>query len=129
MLVPVTAIYAALLAVFLVILLFPVIKLRNSLRVGLGDGGKSELQQAMRAHGNAAECIPIFLLLLAIFELNHGPQWALHIFGVSFLLARLAHAAGLYATSGRSKGRVGGMVMTITVLLLLAMANVVQVFR
>jgi uncharacterized protein len=129
MLLPITAIYAALLAVFLVILLFPVIKLRNSLRVGLGDGGKSELQQAMRAHGNAVECIPIFLVLLGIFELNRGPAWALHIFGASFLLARLSHAAGLYATSGASKGRVGGMVGTITVLLLLAIANVVQVFR
>ena len=129
MLLPITAIYAALLAVFLVILLFPVIKLRNSLHVGLGDGGKLDLQQAMRAHGNAAECIPIFLLLLAIFELNRGPSWALHIFGVSFLLARLAHAAGLYASSGASKGRVGGMIGTITVLLLLATANVLQVFR
>lgn len=129
MLVPVTAIYAALLAAFLVILLFPVIKLRNSLRVGLGDGAKSELQQAMRAHGNAAECIPIFLVLLAIFESNHGPRLALHIFGAVYLLARLAHAAGLYATSGASKGRVGGMVVTIMVLLLLAIANVLQLFR
>jgi uncharacterized protein len=129
MLVPISAIYAALLAVFLVILLFPVIKLRNSLRVGLGDGGKSELMRAMRAHGNAAECIPIFLVLLAIFELNHGPALALHIFGAAFLLARLAHAAVLYASSGASKGRVSGMVATITVLLLLAIANVVQVFR
>ena len=129
MLLPITAIYAALLAVFLVILLFPVIKLRNSLRVGLGDGGKSDLQQAMRAHGNAAECIPIFLVLLGICELNRRPGWALHIFGASFLLARLAHAAGLYATSGASKGRVGGMIGTITVLLLLAIANVLQVFR
>jgi uncharacterized protein len=129
MLLPITAIYAALLAVFLIILLFPVIKLRNSLRVGLGDGGKSELQQAMRAHGNAVECIPIFLVLLGIFELNHGPALALHIFGAVFLLARLAHAAGLYASSGASKGRVGGMAVTITVLLLLAIANVVQVFR
>lgn len=126
---PVTAIYAALLAVFLVILMFPVIKLRNGLRVGLGDGGKSELQQAMRAHGNAVECIPIFLVLLAVFELNGGPALALHIFGAVFLLARLAHAAGLYATSGASKGRIAGMAATITVLLLLAIANVVQVFR
>jgi len=129
MLVPTTAIYAALLAVFLVILLFPIIKLRNSLRVGLGDGGKSALQQAIRAHGNAVECIPIFLILMAIFELNRGPAWALHIFGAVFLLARLAHAAGLYASSGASRGRVGGMIGTIAVLLLLAMANVVQVFR
>lgn len=129
MLVPITAIYGALLAAFLVILIVPVIKLRRGLRISLGDGGKFDLQQAIRAHGNAVECIPIFLVLLAIFELNRGPALALHIFGMSFLLARLAHAAGLYASAGASKGRVAGTLGTITVLSGLAIANVAQVFR
>ena len=119
----VTAVYAAILALIMVIMAVVVIRLRRGLRVSLGDGGHASLQQAIRAHGNAAEYIPIFLVLLAVFELNRGPLWALHFLGVSFVLARLAHAAGIYAPSGRSGGRVVGMVGTFTVLCLLALGN------
>ena len=129
MLVPITAVYGALLALFLAILTVPVIKLRRGLRVGLGDGGQRSLMQAMRAHGNAAECIPLFIVLLAVYEINHAPAMALHIFGVVFILSRLAHASGLYQSSGASSGRVVGMIGTLTALVALAMANVVQVIR
>lgn len=127
MLVPITAIYGALLALFLVILTVPVIKLRKGLRVGLGDGGQASLQQAVRAHGNAAEFIPLFIALLAIYEINHASATALHIFGVVFVLSRLAHASGLYQSPGASLGRVVGMVGTLTALVALAIANVIQV--
>ena len=129
MIVPITAIYGALLALFLVILTVPVIKLRRGLRIGLGDGGQASLQQAVRAHGNAAEFIPLFIVLLAVYEINHAPAIALHIFGVVFVLSRLAHASGLYQSSGASSGRVAGMVGTLTALVALAVANVVQVIR
>jgi uncharacterized membrane protein YecN with MAPEG domain len=123
-----TAIYAAILALFLVILAMVVISLRRGLRVSLGDGGHASLQQAIRAHGNAAEFIPIFLIMLAAFELNRGPAWAVHAFGASFVLARLAHAAGLYLKGARSNARVVGVVATFTVLIVLALANLRQVF-
>lgn len=129
MLVPVTAIYGALLALILVILTVPVIKLRQGLRVGLGDGGQTSLQQAMRAHGNAAEFIPLFIVLLAVYEINHAPAIALHIFGVVFILSRLAHASGLYQSPGASSGRAAGMIGTLTALVALAIANVIQVIR
>ncbi len=124
---PITAIYASFLALFLLILAVPVIKLRRGLRVGLGDGGHRSLQQAIRAHGNAAEFIPIFIILMAIYELNRAPAMALHIFGVAFLLARLAHAVGLYTSVGHSLGRASGVVGSFTVLVLLACANIWQV--
>jgi len=129
MLVPVTAIYGALLALIIVILTVPVIKLRQGLRVGLGDGGQTSLQQAVRAHGNAAEFIPLFIVLLAIYEINHACAIALHIFGVVFVLSRLAHASGLYQSPGASLGRFVGMVGTLTALVALAIANVIQVIR
>lgn len=124
--VPVTALYAGLLALFLVILVFPVIKLRRGLRVGLGDGGHRALQQATRAHGNAAENIPMFILLLAVYELNHAAPLALHAFGGSFLIARLLHAGGLYASGGTSLGRTAGTAATLLILGALAVANVVH---
>ena len=126
---PITAIYAALLALFLVILVLPIIKLRRGLRVGLGDGGQGSLLQAVRAHGNAAEMIPVFVFLLLIYELNHGPATALHIFGSAFLLVRLAHATGLYSSSGKSMGRVVGTLGSLLAIVALAIANVVQVLK
>ncbi|MEQ1515561.1 MAG: MAPEG family protein [Usitatibacteraceae bacterium] len=127
-LVPITALYAAMLAMLLVILMLAVVKLRRSLRVGLGDGGNRDLQQAIRAHGNATECVPIFLLLLAVFELNHGSVLLLHVFGVAFLTLRVLHAWGLYSSSGASIGRVGGTAGTIGILVTLAIANLFRLF-
>ena len=123
----ITAIYASFLALFLIVLSVPIIRLRRGLRVGLGDGGHTSLQQAVRAHGNAAEFIPVFVILLAIYELNHAPTMALHAFGVAFLLARLAHAWGLYSSTGKSIGRATGVVGTFTVLIVLALANLWRV--
>lgn len=126
--VPVTALYAALFSLLFVILMVAVIKLRRSLRIGLGDGGNRDLQQAIRAHGNAVECVPIFLLMLATLELNHGSAALLHLFGGTFLVVRVAHAWGLYASSGASIGRVAGTAGTMTLLVALAVANLLRLF-
>lgn len=123
----ITAIYGSFLALFLLVLAVPVIKLRRSLRVGLGDGGHKSLQQAIRAHGNAAEFIPIFVILLAIFELNHAPALTLHIYGAIFLAARLAHAWGLYRHSGVSAGRFLGVLGTNGCIIGLAIGNIIKV--
>ena len=123
----ITAVYAAFLALFLVVLSVPIIRLRRGLRVGLGDGGHPSLQQAIRAHGNAVEFIPVFIILLAIFELNRGPAGALHAYGVAFLLARVAHAGGIYANGGASIGRLAGMIGTFSVIVILALANLWRV--
>ena len=96
----VTAVYAAILALFLVIMAVVVIRLRRGLRVSLGDGGHASLQQAIRAHGNAAEYIPIFLVLLAVFELNRGPLWARQI---NRGLVRVAATPGDDATKGTAR--------------------------
>jgi uncharacterized protein len=126
MLTPITSIYASFLALFIVILMFPVIRLRGSLRVGLGDGGQRSLQQAIRAHGNAVEVIPIFLILLAVYELNRASPVALHTFGAIFLVVRLLHVWGLYSSAGSSFGRVAGTAGSIGVLITLAAANIIK---
>ena len=126
--IPVTALYAAMFALLLVILMVAVIKLRRSLRIGLGDGGNRDLQQAIRAHGNAVESVPIFLLMLATLELNHGSVIVLHIFGAAFLVVRIMHAWGLYTSNGASIGRVAGTGGTMTLLAALAIANLLMIF-
>lgn len=125
--VPITALYAGLLALLIVILALLVVKLRLSLRIGIGDGGNRDLQRAMRAHGNAVEYVPLFLVLLALFELNHAdPAW-LHAFGAVFFVSRLMHAWGLLTSAGVSFGRTLGVCGTLLALIALAVADIAKV--
>ncbi|EGI45532.1 inner membrane protein YecN, partial [Escherichia coli H591] len=55
----VSALYAVLSALLLMKFSFDVVRLRLQYRVAYGDGGFSELQSAIRIHGNAVEYIPI----------------------------------------------------------------------
>jgi uncharacterized membrane protein YecN with MAPEG domain len=124
----ITALYASLFGVMFVMLMVVVIRLRRSLKIGLGDGGNRDMQQAIRVHGNAVECVPLFLILLAALEINHGSPIWLHLFGGTFLLARVLHAWGLYVSSGTSTGRVAGTAVTMTLLVALAIANLSKIF-
>ena len=125
--VPITAVYASMLAMLVVLLVVVVVKLRRSLRIGIGDGGNRDLARAIRVHGNAIESIPLFLVLLGVYELNHGHPNALHFFGGVFFLARVLHAWGLFSSGGASPGRVSGTIGTNGCLLALALANLLKV--
>lgn len=120
---PVTAIYASLLAILLLVLSLRVVRLRLRLQVGLGTGRQPALEQAVRAQANFTEYVPLILLLLAFHEQGGGPAWTVHAAGASLLAARVLHAMGLARTSGRSPGRFTGMIVTWLVLVALAVAN------
>ena len=127
LLIPVTALYASLLAILVVIEILVIVNLRRSLKVGLGDGGNRDLQRAIRVHGNAIETIPLVLILLATYEINHGSGTVLHFAGAIFLLSRVLHAWGLYSSGGTSPGRFAGTVGSVTTVLVLAVANLMKV--
>jgi uncharacterized membrane protein YecN with MAPEG domain len=122
----ITSIYAALSSLLIVWLSFNVVKLRQSGRVILGDGGNSELQVAIRAQGNATEYIPISLILLLLLELSKGNALMLHIGGIALLIGRSLHAYGL--TTSNLKLRVSGMVFTLGNIIYLAIANLVYFY-
>ena len=122
--VPVTALYAGLYALLLLAFAARVSRLRKSLKVGLGDGGQTPLARAIRVHGNAVEWGLPLLLLMLVAELNHANRIVLHVCGIVFLLARFAHASGLYAHSGESKGRFLGTSASWLVLAVLALWNI-----
>lgn len=92
-------------------------RLRGQLHVGLGDGGAKILQRAVRVHGNFAEFVPLALLLMLIAELQGSPPFVVHALGVALLVARAAHAAGVYRSSGTSPGRFFGTALTWTMIL------------
>jgi uncharacterized protein len=117
---PVTALYAALLAPLLILLSVRVIRLRRSVLVALGDGGDATLQRAMRVHANFVEYAPFALVLLALAESLTSPQWLLHAAGILLLSARFAHAYGVSQTHEQFVFRVTGMALTFTTIGLLA---------
>lgn len=123
---PVTASYASLLAILYIVLSYRVAQRRMRFQVGLGTGQNTELERAIRIHGNFAEYVPFALLLLALFESGGGPAWGVHLAGAALLVARGLHALGLTQTSGRSTGRFGGVVMTWLIMLGLAIAILVM---
>lgn len=118
----VSSIYAGILALLIVYLSLNVIKLRRANKVILGDGGVAQLQNAIRAQGNATEYIPITLILLILLEFSGANVWFVHIGGIAIIVGRLAHAKGLLSENLRY--RVLGMQVTFFTIIGLATTNI-----
>jgi uncharacterized protein len=108
----ITALYAGLNGLILLVLAIRVARQRGRSRVGLGTGGDATLERAIRIHGNAVESIPIVLILLGLAEACGSKLWLLHGIGLALTLGRLLHIWGLTQTSGVSFGRAAGMSLT-----------------
>lgn len=122
----VTAIYAAVSTLLVLVLAGRVVLYRNSNKIGLGDGGDREMVKRIRTHANALENLPLALLLLLLTELiGLGHAW-LHGFGIVLVLARVMHAVGLSQRSGRSIGRFYGTVLTWILMILMALILLVH---
>jgi uncharacterized protein len=94
-----TLIYGGMCALLVTLLGMNVSRLRGR-AVGVGDPLPPELVRPVRAHGNAAEWVPLGILLLLMLELSHaGGVKTLHTLGGTFFLGRVLHAAGVYTKS------------------------------
>lgn len=117
----VSSLYAVLGALLILRLSLNVVKLRNQYRVSVGDGGFSELQTAIRVHGNAIEYIPISLILLLLMEMNGAKVWMIHVCGILLIASRMLHSYGL-KNHDYSQRRIG-MMGTYLALALMIIAN------
>lgn len=113
---PITSIYAGLLAILLMVLGVLVTRARSANKVDLGDGGKMEVLQSMRAHGNFAEYVPLAVVVIGLLEAGGQSAWVLHALGGGLLVSRLAHAQGLMSSPGLTPGRLVGASLTWIVL-------------
>lgn len=116
MILPITLTIAGAAAILHVWLSLRVSRLRRPLKIGVGDGGNDQLARRMRAHGNYAENMPIFLVLLGFLELATGGSLWLWGAAIAFILARIAHAFGM-DRAGANPLRVGGIAISWLVLL------------
>ncbi len=110
---PVTALYAGLMGLWLLGLGFEVMRRRRRHGVSTGDGGVRELELAMRAHGNACEYVPIALILLGLAEGLGAPSWVLHLFGLMLVAGRLVHGGYFLAGARWLNLRILGMLLTV----------------
>lgn len=114
---PVTPVYAALLALVFVALSIRTIRLRRRYRVGVGDGNHAGLQRAARVHANFAEYVPLALLLVYFAESGGAPPLLIHTLAIALLCGRLLHAWGVSQTSENYRYRVCGMALTFSVII------------
>jgi uncharacterized membrane protein YecN with MAPEG domain len=113
MVLPVTAVFAGLLALWLMFLQSRVIAFRAARRVALGHGGHEEGLRLIRAHGNAAETVPIFLILLALGEGMGAPGWIVALLGTAFLAGRVLHGLQFVWNRPGFTWRMWGMILTL----------------
>jgi len=118
---PVTALYAGLLAIFALVLSARAGSYRGKTGVSVlyGDPINWELAERVRAHQNFLEYVPILLIMMGISELNGASSTYLHSVGALLIIARIAHVIGLrhdnMAHIGRLIGAGGTALLTLIV--------------
>ena len=114
------ALWAGLHMLLLLVLSIRTVRQRFKHRVRLGDGAVPELEQAVRAFGNAAEYVPSALIALLLLAAIQADPRVIHALGGTFFVGRVAHAYGLSRSGGQSPGRAAGVVLTWLVYLVAA---------
>ena len=120
----VSALYAGLLALLFLHLSWRVIALRRKHGVSVGDGGERSVAKAMRVQANCVEYSTMGLILMIAAELQGAPGWAIHALGVSLFTGRVLHAFGFGSTPQIVPARVWGMLLTLGMILVAALANI-----
>ena len=116
---PITAIYAGLLAILALALSFRAggFRGKTGISVLFGEPQNMELAERVRVHQNFLEYVPIMLILMGIVELNSGSATFLHSVGALLIVSRIAHAIGLkhdnMAHPGRLIGAAGTALLTL----------------
>lgn len=123
------AAYVALHAILLIVLAILVVWNRRRAKVGIGDGGDTQLARAIRVHGNAVEQAVPTMALLIVLPLLAAPLWAIHLLGATTLLGRVLHAAGLGKSEGVTLGRQIGMILSWTAIILASGGALVLALR
>ncbi len=113
--VPVSLVGTGILAIFGALLAIFVIVQRVRLGVEWGDGGNVAMAQAVRAHANFAELVPLALLAIVAAEIAGTSRLIVVGLVTALIAARLLSALGLSRSLGPSLARQAGASVTILV--------------
>ena len=127
----ITSLYASLIAIILIILSIRVIAVRGNPAFKfftLKSDDKFTLERVIRGHSNLIEYAPIFLILLYFFEITKSNSFYVHVYGFAFLIGRLMHGYCFAFTKKNMFLRVGGTVLTLGCILIVAIRLLVNFF-
>ncbi len=116
MYVPITMITTGILGLLFLWHASRIIKVRASLKLGLGDGGEESMVRKIRTHANFAEYTPLLLVMLLLLEIANLPAALLWGFAALIIGGRMVHAYGMLPVGGIMWARTAGMVATLTAL-------------
>jgi len=94
--VPITALYAGILAIYAIWLSSRAGLMRGKVGISILHGDNMELAEKMRRHQNFIEYVPIALILIGVLEINGSNSIFLYGLGIALVIARVAHAKGLF---------------------------------
>jgi uncharacterized membrane protein YecN with MAPEG domain len=113
--VPITALYAGVLALWLGWLGFQVGSTRSRTGISIMHGDDMDLAEKIRRHANFTESVPLALLLMGAIELNGAGAGLLHGLGIALVVGRVAHPFGLHHDNMRHPLRAVGAGLTFLV--------------
>lgn len=120
----VTAFFAGILGLLLILLSVNVIIDRYRFRISLGAGEHDITKRKIRCQGNFVEYVPIALILMAVCEISGSSKALLHGLGYVLVLGRVFHAYSLlFGETGQKSSilfRQIGMGATFTVIITLS---------
>lgn len=125
---PITAPYAAVLALILIVLNLLVIRARGKTMISLGDRGDDRLLEASRRQMNFVENVPLALILMLLAEAGGAGATLLTGAGAVLVIARLLHPFGITVANPSHPLRIGGSVATTAVQLTLAVTLLLNFF-
>jgi len=117
--IPITLMYASVMAVFALVLSFQAGSTRGKLGISVlfGDPVNMQLAEKVRLHQNFLEYVPMLLILFGAIEASGGSSTFLYVAGDLLIIARIAHAIGLkhdnMAHPGRLIGAGGTALLTL----------------
>ena len=121
-----SAFYAGVLVIMAVALALNTAFRRMETKNALG-GDDDTLVKRSRAFGNLVEHAPLMIILLILMEYG-GSEFLVHIFGIGFILSRVAHAYGLIAEEGMGPDNMPRMIGALGSWRIMILASLVCIF-
>ena len=106
-----------------------VIRRRRSDKIVLGDGEDRDMAKLIRAQGNAAEQMPMFLIALALAELSGANAVWLAALAALFTAGRVLHAIYFARPGTHFRFRFWGMAGTLIAMMLVLATLAVGLIR
>ncbi|MCX7566354.1 MAPEG family protein [Sulfitobacter sp. F26169L] len=126
MMLTITPLYAALLALVFIVLAVLVVRERIAIEKAPDGADETALNKSMRVHANFVEYVPLALVLMICAELQGAPVIAVHAMGATLLIGRVCHGIGMSSTPQIRVLRAGGFLLTSLMLIFSSLAVLVH---